>query len=199
MEMKLYKGTKQVYATPMTRGEYNTYRGWSLPQEEDPADLGYLIEYVDGGKPCDDRHTGYISWSPKDVFDRAYHTIEEASVDTIDFSEMVTALVKDGQEIIDELQPCQADLLHMAVGVSGEAGELLDAIKKHAIYHKPLDLENVIEELGDLEFFMERIRQIAGITRQQTIEANIAKLGKRYNKGAYSNEQAQERLDKVAE
>ncbi|EPQ0109787.1 nucleoside triphosphate pyrophosphohydrolase family protein [Acinetobacter baumannii] len=117
--------------------------------------------------------------------------------DQIIFSEMVTALVKKGQDILNDMTPEQADLLHMGVGVSGESGELLDAIKKHAIYGKPLDRENVIEELGDLEFYMERIRQIIGVSREETIAANMAKLGKRYSKGTYSNWQAQARADKV--
>ncbi|MDR8289695.1 nucleotide pyrophosphohydrolase, partial [Acinetobacter baumannii] len=49
--------------------------------------------------------------------------------DQIIFSEMVTALVKKGQDILNDMTPEQADLLHMGVGVSGESGELLDAIK----------------------------------------------------------------------
>ena len=73
--MKLYEGTKRLYARPMTRGEYNGYRGWETPPEEDPSDDGYLVEYVDGGKPNDARHEGYISWSPKDVFDRTYKEV----------------------------------------------------------------------------------------------------------------------------
>ena len=71
----LYRGCKSVLARPMTRGEYNTYRGWQLPPDESPDDAGYLVEYVDGGKANDSRHAGYISWSPKDVFDRSYHQI----------------------------------------------------------------------------------------------------------------------------
>lgn len=66
-------GTKSVLATTMTRGEYNEYRGWSIPDNEDPTEQGYLVEYVDGGKPNDDRHKGYISWSPRDVFEQSYH------------------------------------------------------------------------------------------------------------------------------
>lgn len=69
---KLYEGTKRLYAKSMTRGEYNAYRGWENPADENPADEGYLVEYVDGGKPNDSRHAGYISWSPKDVFERSY-------------------------------------------------------------------------------------------------------------------------------
>lgn len=65
-------GTKSVLATAMSRGEYNEYRGWEIPENEDPEEQGYLVEYVDGGKPNDDRHKGYISWSPACVFKDAY-------------------------------------------------------------------------------------------------------------------------------
>ena len=69
---KTYEGTKRVHAHPMNRGEYNAYRGWEVPADENPADDGYLVEYLDGGKPNHPGHAGYISWSPKDVFERAY-------------------------------------------------------------------------------------------------------------------------------
>lgn len=110
--------------------------------------------------------------------------------------ELVQALAKPGAHIKQELTAGQAHLLHMAVGVAGEAGELLDAIKKHCIYQKPLDLENVIEELGDLEFYMQGIRQQLMISRDDVIDANINKLTKRYPNGSYSNQDAQERKDK---
>lgn len=115
------------------------------------------------------------------------------------FDEMTLALAKNGQDIINDLTPEKADLLHMAVGVSGEAGELLDAVKKAVIYNKEIDLENVIEELGDLEFYMSKIRQIVGITREEILKHNIDKLSIRYAKGKYSNDQAQERADKEGE
>lgn len=70
--MKSYVGTKLILARPMTRGEYNKYRGWALPADEDGADEGFLVEYVDGGKANHPGHVGYISWSPKDVFANAY-------------------------------------------------------------------------------------------------------------------------------
>jgi len=75
MTPKLYEGTKRLYATPMNRGDYNAYRGWEVPADENHADDGYLVEYVDGGKPNDQRHAGYISWSPKDVFERSYKAV----------------------------------------------------------------------------------------------------------------------------
>lgn len=114
----------------------------------------------------------------------------------MDYAEMVRRLAKPGYAVVDGLTAESAHLLHMAVGVSGEAGELLDAIKKVAIYCKPLDRANVVEELGDLEFFVEGLRQGLGITRAETLEANIAKLGKRYGT-AYSDAAAQARADKA--
>ena len=114
----------------------------------------------------------------------------------IKFEDMVAALVKSGQAIIDSLTPQKANTLHMAVGVSGEAGELLDAVKKYVIYEKELDRANVVEELGDLEFYMEGLRAELGITREETIAGNIAKLGKRYASGSYSDKQAHDRADK---
>ncbi len=109
---------------------------------------------------------------------------------------MVVALAKPGETIRAELTAHDAHLVHMTIGISGEAGELLDAIKKAAVYRKPLDRANVIEELGDIEFYMEGLRQGLGITREETLQANIAKLSKRYGQFEYSDQAAQNRADK---
>ena len=71
--MQLYTGTKQVKAKPMNRADYNILRGWQLPADEDGTDEGYLVEYVDGGKANVEGFAGYISWSPKGVFEMAYN------------------------------------------------------------------------------------------------------------------------------
>jgi len=70
----------------------------------------------------------------------------------MEHAELVRNLAKKGCEIKNEMTGHDAHLIHMVLGISGESGELLDAIKKHTIYHKPLDIGNVIEELGDIEF-----------------------------------------------
>ncbi len=70
-----YIGTKTVDAQPMTRGVYNEYQGWTIPPNENPADEGYLVEYLEGGKPNHGNHMGYISWSPKDVFEKSYKVV----------------------------------------------------------------------------------------------------------------------------
>lgn len=114
---------------------------------------------------------------------------------------MVCALVKPGSDILDTLSPEKCDLLHMTIGLSGESGEMLDAIKKHIVYNKELDRENVIEELGDIEFYLEGIRQNLNISRIDTLDANLNKLLKndtaRYKLGKYTDTQAQDRADKA--
>lgn len=60
--MKQYIGTKIVKAEPMTRGDYNNYRGWQIPADEDPTDEGYLMEY----------ENGHEQWLPKEMFEADY-------------------------------------------------------------------------------------------------------------------------------
>lgn len=74
--METYIGAKMVFAMPMTRLDYNAYRGWALPANENGADDGYLVEYVAGGAPNHPDHLGYISWSPKTQFDNAYRVVD---------------------------------------------------------------------------------------------------------------------------
>jgi hypothetical protein len=58
-------------------------------------------------------------------------------------------------------------------------------------------MENVIEELGDIEFHLEGLRQQLGLTREQTLISNTDKVGKRYVGYSYSDQQAQDRADKA--
>lgn len=60
--MDKYIGTKMIEAKPMSRGEYNKYRGWQITENENPHDEGYLVRYQDG----------YESWSPEKQFEDAY-------------------------------------------------------------------------------------------------------------------------------
>jgi len=109
--------------------------------------------------------------------------------------ELVAALAKPGDAILKSLTAEKCHTLHMAIGISGEAGELLDAIKKHVFYEKEIDRDNVVEELGDLAFYIEGLATSLGITREEYLNQNIAKLTIRYGQ-KYSNQAAQHRADK---
>ena len=90
-------------------------------------------------------------------------------------------------------------MIHAALGVAGEAGELVDAIKKRCIYGKPLDVHNVIEELGDLRFYMEALMNVLEIEDSEVLQHNVNKLAVRYKSLTYSSEAAIGRADKLGE
>lgn len=74
--MNKFIGTKEVMAKPLTLGEYNTLRGWTLPAGEKPETEGYLVEYLDSPNQNHPDYANFISWSPKDVFERSYRLNE---------------------------------------------------------------------------------------------------------------------------
>jgi hypothetical protein len=105
--VKKYIGFKMIKAEPITRGDYNKFRGWKIPADENPNDEGYKVVYPDG----------YVSWSPKEVFEKAYmqigdkNTITEEMVDSFiasyqdyklgDKTTVVKATLVNGFEIVE--------------------------------------------------------------------------------------------------
>jgi hypothetical protein len=89
----LFMGVKMILATSMNREDYNEKRGWEIPENEKgmEKDPGFLVEYIDGGKPNTDFSKNYVSWSPKEVFDKSYRKIENGEVS---FSQAVELLKK---------------------------------------------------------------------------------------------------------
>lgn len=89
LKMKNYIGTKQIKARPMNRLDYNGYRKWELPSDENGEDEGYLVEYINGSGKNHQNHDGYISWSPKAQFEEAYR-----ETDGLPFGLAIEALKK---------------------------------------------------------------------------------------------------------
>lgn len=61
--MEQYVGTEIIEAEVMSRGDYNKYRGWDIPENENPEDVGYLVSYPGN----------YETWLLASVFDEIYH------------------------------------------------------------------------------------------------------------------------------
>ena len=81
-KMKAYLGVKLIKAEPMTRADYNTLRGCTVPEDDCTVpedDKGFLVEYIDGGKANHPDYEGYISWSPEQVFVNAYRPVDGLS------------------------------------------------------------------------------------------------------------------------
>ena len=89
------------------------------------------------------------------------------------------------------------DLIHASLGLAGEVGELTDTIKKHLIYGKALDVENIREEIGDVLWFCALMATAIGDSLNDIGFQNIEKLRQRYPE-KYSDFHASARLDKVS-
>lgn len=105
------------------------------------------------------------------------------------YNEFVDRLFKKGNTDVESM-------IHASMGISGEAGEIIDAIKKTWIYNKPLDVENIKEEIGDVLFYLTELATLVGYSLEEAMLDNAKKLEKRYPTGKYSDADAQARADK---
>lgn len=71
-------------------------------------------------------------------------------------------------------------LEHARDGFATETGEFADVLKKYKFYGKPLDKPNLIEELGDLMWYIAIACDALGTTIEEVQAINIAKLKSRY-------------------
>jgi NTP pyrophosphatase (non-canonical NTP hydrolase) len=103
-----------------------------------------------------------------------------------------------------EMGSKKLNLLHAAVGCCTEAGEFLDTMKKMWVYQQDFSTlnkegqtheQNIIEELGDMLFYIQYACNDLGTSIEEVIQKNMDKLGKRYPDG-YTDKAAMERKDK---
>lgn len=85
-------------------------------------------------------------------------------------------------------------LTNYAMGLSGEAGEVVDLIKKHMFHGHPLDVATLVDELGDVMFYLQALCNVAGVDLVEVLLCNIRKLTTRYPAG-FSNEASLTRKD----
>lgn len=89
----------------------------------------------------------------------------------------------------------QANLVHAALGLQSESGEIADCLKKHIYYQQELNIGNLREEVGDLMFYVALMLNTLNLDLHEILKQNIEKLEKRYPKG-FTPEAAKERADK---
>jgi NTP pyrophosphatase (non-canonical NTP hydrolase) len=71
------------------------------------------------------------------------------------------------------------DVLHAVFGAASEVGELADAMKRYLVYDKPIDSVNIMEEVGDVLWYLHKLAKTMGYTLTDAARANIAKLDNR--------------------
>jgi NTP pyrophosphatase (non-canonical NTP hydrolase) len=89
----------------------------------------------------------------------------------------------------DRLNEKTLRILHGAIGVCTEAGELQDALKRQIYYGKTLDEINIAEEIGDVMWYVALLCNSLGVNLEDVCERNIAKLKARYGE-KFSNHAA---------
>jgi NTP pyrophosphatase (non-canonical NTP hydrolase) len=83
-------------------------------------------------------------------------------------------------------------LLHAGMGMSTEAAEFIDQLKKHIFYGKPLDEVNLAEEIGDLLWYIAIASDELEIDISQIMQTNIDKLRARFPE-KFTEEKAENR------
>ena len=69
------------------------------------------------------------------------------------------------------------------LGLAGEAGEVIDIFKKYRYQKHPLDVKGMVEELGDVLWYIAAIATAVGVPMGEIAARNIEKLNKRYPEG----------------
>lgn len=75
------------------------------------------------------------------------------------------------------------DLMCLALGLGGEAGEVLDALKKKIYHHKPTEDVKFLDELGDVLWYLTLMLDHFDYSIEDCMEYNDRKLEARYPQG----------------
>ena len=81
-----------------------------------------------------------------------------------------------------------------AIGLAGEAGEIMELVKKGIFHQHGLDTEKMHKELGDLLWYVAALCTKLGFSMDAVMQANIEKLRTRYPNG-YNSQDSQRRAD----
>lgn len=85
-------------------------------------------------------------------------------------------------------------LANAALGLTGEAGETAEIIKKHLFHDTPLDQDALIKELGDCLWYIGAFATVLGVSLDDVAQRNIDKLRKRYPDG-FDSERSRNRTE----
>lgn len=74
-------------------------------------------------------------------------------------------------------------ILNGVMGLNGEAGECIDIVKKHLFQGHPLDTDKLVDELGDVLWYVAITADGIGVPLENIMQHNIDKLRRRYPEG----------------
>lgn len=80
-------------------------------------------------------------------------------------------------------------LINSVMGLCGESGEVIDLVKKHVSHGHPLNREKLIDELGDVAWYLAECATVLEVPLEDILARNIEKLKRRYPEG-FSSERS---------
>ncbi len=80
-------------------------------------------------------------------------------------------------------------LINGVMGLCGESGEVIDIVKKHISQGHSLNKDKIVEELGDVLWYIAELATILNVTIEDIMKYNINKLSQRYE-GGFTVEQS---------
>ncbi|MCR1933545.1 nucleoside triphosphate pyrophosphohydrolase family protein [Clostridium tepidum] len=86
-------------------------------------------------------------------------------------------------------------LINGVMGLNGEAGEVIDIVKKYLYQGHELNKNKIIDELGDVLWYINLIANSINMSLEHIAKYNISKLEKRYPKGCFRVEDSVNRSE----
>lgn len=118
--------------------------------------------------------------------------------DVLRFESNTEIFQREARRSLRDDLPYEAMCSNMCMGLAGEIGEVIDIMKKYIYQGKDLDITDVIEEVGDVLWYIANFCNVNNITMDECMESNIKKLRKRFPNG-FTTKDANERKDKMGE
>jgi len=108
------------------------------------------------------------------------------------YQEDATRTARDFTDV--KIDPTKMALANWALGLTGEAGEAAELIKKHVFHGHDLDLSELRKEIGDVMWYLANLAQTAGLDLEDIGKHNLEKLRARYGDG-FSEEKSRNRVE----
>ncbi len=88
----------------------------------------------------------------------------------------------------------EQQLSNAALGLTGEAGEVAELIKKHLFHATPLDHDALVKELGDCLWYIAAFATVLDLSLGDIAQRNVEKLRRRYPDG-FDSERSRNRVE----
>ena len=121
-----------------------------------------------------DKHTSYSKLEKVHILDWFnYSDIADGAISFYEFNE---SIIRTSDKSLD-------DLHEAAIGIGEEAGEVQGVLKKYLFHSHELDKTKLMEEIGDLFWYLFQVCRVLKISIYDIMDLNIKKLRDRYPDG----------------